>query len=368
MKTIILLIQLSLISFNTRAQLVLSHNNGNTDNIDQINCQPIVFSVSTSQVQYTNNTYLTRNGESNRIQKLLNPISNQLFYTFNPVSGAGTYQVVIETRFLWWVTSRTKSNEIVVNCTDPVPPTPEDEYLAGDWDGNGKDNIAVRRGNRILMDYDYDNNHNFIQTYGNGNTEDEYLVGDWDGDGKDNIAVRRGNEILMDYDYDGNHNFIQTYGNGNAEDEYLVGDWDGDCKDNIAVRRGNSILMDFNFDGDPDLIQTYGNGDIEDEYLVGDWDGDGKDNIAVRRGNRILMDYDYDGNHNQVQAYGNGYTEDQYLVGNWNGSCVDCSDQCKNCSGDCRDNIAVRKVNRILMDYDYDGNHDLLQTYGHGTN
>jgi hypothetical protein len=40
------------------------------------------------------------------------------------------------------------------------------------------------------------------------------LVGDWDGDGRDNIAVRRGNCVLMDVNYDGTHDREQCYGNG----------------------------------------------------------------------------------------------------------------------------------------------------------
>jgi len=90
--------------------------------------------------------------------------------------------------------------------------------------------------------------------------EDQYLVGDWNGDGKGNIAVRRGYGIWMDYNFDGQADRIQYYGNGNSEDQYLVGDWNGDGKDNIAVRRGNQIWMDYNFDAWNDSIQYYGNG------------------------------------------------------------------------------------------------------------
>ena len=229
----------------------------------------------------------------------------------------------------------------------------DDQYLEGDWDGDGRANIAVRRGNRILMNFNYDQNHDFDQYYGTGNSESEYLVGDWNGDGRDNIAIRRGNQILMDFDYDGNHDLVQYYGAGNSEDEYLVGDWDGDGRDNIAVRRGNQILMNFDYDRIHDLVQYYGAGNSEDEYLVGDWNGDGRDNIAVRRGNQILMNFDYDRIHDLVQYYGAGNSEDEYLVGDWD--------------GDGRDNIAVRRGNQILMNFDYDGNYDLEQYYGNGT-
>ena len=44
---------------------------------------------------------------------------------------------------------------------------------------------------------------------------------------KDNIAVRRGNQIIMDYNFDGQGDKTFSYGNGSSEDQYLVGDWDG---------------------------------------------------------------------------------------------------------------------------------------------
>jgi murein DD-endopeptidase MepM/ murein hydrolase activator NlpD len=153
-----------------------------------------------------------------------------------------------------------------------------------------EDLIDLPRRKTVLMDTDFDGAHNIKQSYGRGDQEDQYLVGDWDGDGRDNLAVRRGNiavrrwgKILMDTNFDGAHDILQHYGNGGSEDQYLVGDWDGDGRDNIAVRRGNKILMDTNFDGGHNVLQGYGAGNAEAEYLSGDWDGDGRSNVAVRR-------------------------------------------------------------------------------------
>ncbi|MEA5538343.1 choice-of-anchor Q domain-containing protein, partial [Limnoraphis robusta Tam1] len=175
--------------------------------------------------------------------------------------------------------------------TIPVPAESEiDQYLIGDWNGDGIDDLAIRDEFRVFMDYTRDGIPDIIQEYGRGNNEDEYLVGDWDGDGRDNLAVRRGNQVFMDTNFDGSYDVLQQYGTGNNEDEYLVGDWDGDGDDNLAVRRGNQVFMDTNFDGSHDVLQQYGTGNNEDEYLVGDWDGDGDDNLAVRRGNQVFMD------------------------------------------------------------------------------
>lgn len=251
-----------------------------------------------------------------------------------------------------WNTNLSASDAAFVSIVYPFP-VPEDQYLVGDWDGDGRDNLAVRRGNLILMDFNFDGEHDQAQFYGNGNSEDQYLVGDWNGDGRDNIAVRRGHVILMDYNFDGVHDQVQYYGLGNSEDQYLVGDWDGDGRDNVAVRRGHVVLMDYNFDGVGDQIQYYGLGSGEDQYLAGDWNGDGRDNLAVRRGHVVLMDFNFDGVADFAQGYGNGNSENQYLVGDWN--------------GDGRANLAVRRGHVILMDYNFDGAQDQVQYYGHGT-
>ncbi len=230
----------------------------------------------------------------------------------------------------------------------------EDEYLVGDWNGDGKDNIAVRRSNQILFDYDFDNviDHSFF--YGLGNDEDEYLTGDWNGDGKDNIAVRRGNHIIMDYNFDGIADRSFYYGIGNQEDEYIVIDWDGDGKDNIAVRRDNGIIIDFNFDGIVDNIQYFGIGNQEDEYLISDRDGDGKDNIGVRKGNNLTTHKPNNMSEYYSDSFGLGNTEDQYLIGDWD--------------GDGKDNLAVRRGNQIIMDYDFDNTPDFTFEFGQGTN
>lgn len=49
------------------------------------------------------------------------------------------------------------------------------------------------------------------QCDGNGASEDQYLVGDWDGDGRSNLAVRRGSCVLMDTNFDGVVDGTQCY-------------------------------------------------------------------------------------------------------------------------------------------------------------
>ncbi|MGA7304248.1 MAG: hypothetical protein WBW88_05215 [Rhodothermales bacterium] len=230
----------------------------------------------------------------------------------------------------------------------PVVSFSQDQYLVGDWNGNGKDNIAVRIGNRILMDTDGDGVPDKEQRFGNGNSEDEYLVGDWNNDGADHIAVRRGNRIVMDTNFDETPDREVVFGSGARDSQYLVGDWNGNGSSDFAVRRRNRITLDAARDAGPGKEYTFGRGN-DTHYLIGDWDGDGSSNFAVRRGNAVFMDTNFDTKVDIQQTYGDGDSESEYLVGDWD--------------GDGKDNLAVRRGNRILMDTNFDAKPDIELTF-----
>ncbi|WP_176554756.1 hypothetical protein, partial [Georgenia sp. 311] len=65
-----------------------------------------------------------------------------------------------------------------------------DAVLAGDWDGNGTDTLAVRRGS----EYHIKNSMTAgvadrVVVYGRAG--DSVTVGDWDGNGTDTLGVHR---------------------------------------------------------------------------------------------------------------------------------------------------------------------------------
>jgi len=235
----------------------------------------------------------------------------------------------------------------------------EDEYLVGDWDGDGCDDIAVRRGNLILMSTDRDDGlHDLEQRYGIGNGENEYLVGDWNDDGCDDLAVRRDNQIFWDANFDGLHDGTIVFGAGNIADQYVAADLNGDGLEDVSVRVHNDWERDLGlvWDGIGDGVTRFGNGNNEDEYLVGHWDpldGTTRQTYAVRRGNDVLMNFDFDGSHDFVQRFGTGASEDEYLVGDWD--------------GDGLDNLGVRRGNLLYLDTDFTGGHEILQRFGTGT-
>lgn len=69
-----------------------------------------------------------------------------------------------------------------------------------------------------------------------GRTGDGAYAGDFDGDGLDTIALRRGNVFhISNALQDGHSEWLIAYGRSN--DNVLIGDWDGDGVDTPAVNR-----------------------------------------------------------------------------------------------------------------------------------
>jgi hypothetical protein len=155
-----------------------------------------------------------------------------------------------------------------------------DQVLVGDWDGDGVDSPAVRRGNVYFLSNSFAGGAADVElTF--GRASDEVLVGDWDADGVDSLAVRRGNSYFLSNTLAGGAADVEL-AYGRAADRVLVGDWDGDGTDTLGVRRGNAYFLANSFAGGPaDVELTYGRSG--DAVLVGDWDGDGTDTLGVRR-------------------------------------------------------------------------------------
>ncbi|MCM3661188.1 glycosyl hydrolase family 18 protein [Georgenia satyanarayanai] len=190
-----------------------------------------------------------------------------------------------------------------------------DEVLIGDWDGDGRDSITVRRGNRFFVNNDPRGGPAGTE-FVYGRPGDVVLVGDWNGDGRDTLAVRRGATYHVKNSLSGGKaDHVIVY--GRAGDDIMVGDWNGDGRDTFAVRRGATYHVKNSLAGGrADTVFAYGRAD--DATLAGDWDGDGKDTFAVRRGNVYHVSNTLRaGRADVVTAYGRA--GDEVYVGDWNG-------------------------------------------------
>ncbi|TNC21497.1 hypothetical protein FHE66_00065 [Georgenia sp. 311] len=193
-----------------------------------------------------------------------------------------------------------------------------DTLLVGDWDGDGVDTVAVRRGSRYEFYDDHGSTPSSVVVYGRAG--DDVLVGDWNGDGKDTLAVRRGREYHVKNSLSGGP-ADQVIVYGRERDRVLVGDWNGDGKDTFAVRRYSVYHVKNSMSGgEADHVFRYGRD--SDLVLVGDWDGDGKDTITVRRGRSYYVNNRLAGGEaNSVFEFGR--PADASLVGDWDGDGVD---------------------------------------------
>lgn len=195
-----------------------------------------------------------------------------------------------------------------------------DTEIVGDWDGDGKDTVSLRRGNTFAV-----NNVSaptaapkFTAAY--GVPGDEYYVGDWDGDGKDSLAIRRGNVFHVSNRV-GAATADYAIAYGKPGDVVLVGDWDGDGRDTFAVRRGNEYhIRNTMSSGPADRVVPYGRAD--DEVFVGHFGGSAKDALAVRRGKTFYVSKSlHNGDADRVVDYGR--VGDRAFVGDWDGNRVD---------------------------------------------
>lgn len=151
------------------------------------------------------------------------------------------------------------------------------EGVYGDVLGVGVDTFVQREGNVFTL-YGPDGE---TSTMSFGRATDEYFVGDFDGDGRETIGLRRGNVFFLDNTWTGGAADV-SYDFGRAGDTILVGDFDGDGTDTISLRRGatNFVSNAFKVGAAP---TSFAYGRADDEALVGDWDHDGKDTISVLR-------------------------------------------------------------------------------------
>lgn len=239
--------------------------------------------------------------------------------------------------------------------------------LAGDFDGDGFDEVAVYKDGYWMIDINRNGQWEDTDLIAKlGDSIDRPVVGDWDGDGKDDIGIygpiweRDLEAIARDPGLPNPENVTNTdpknvpppsehatngarvmkltsygrqrvdvvdhvFGTGEREDTPITGDWNGNGIRSIGYFNAGIWQLDVNGDGKfnhLDTSATFGRaGDIP---LVGDFDGDGIEEIAVYRAGTWLIDTnsnrELDATDSTFRLGGQG---DQPVVGDWDGDGVD---------------------------------------------
>ncbi len=168
-----------------------------------------------------------------------------------------------------------------------------DLIAPADYDGDGKTDIAVWRGvvagaGNFAYFYILNSSDNSFRPVQFGATGDVPVSGDWDGDGKADLAVYRDGSLMGGQSFfyyrpssDASVNFRQIAWGG-AGDKPLVGDFDGDGKLDAAVFRPSTAAWYILQSSNNQVIAT-NFGTSTDIPTPADFDGDGRANIAVFR-------------------------------------------------------------------------------------
>ena len=194
---------------------------------------------------------------------------------------------------------------------------------AGDFNGDGKSDLLVHSGNSIQIFRSDGKQLSHVSSAvervpGSWQFQpnDHFYVGDFNGDGKDEVAVFNGSDWVMPYlglladdgsnglrliaRYDGD---INGWGGFAANDLFYVGDFNGDGKQDLYVFNGKDWSMTYvgmlrsngtgftlvnRFDGD---IPGWGGLAPNDQLFVGDFNGDKKSDLYIFNGLDWSMAY-----------------------------------------------------------------------------
>jgi hypothetical protein len=195
---------------------------------------------------------------------------------------------------------------------------PRDVPLFGDWDGDGADTPGMFRPSNgfVYLTNTLPPNGGVgvgdpDLTFFFGLGGDQVVVGDWDGDGRDTLGVRRGGKMFLT---NVNATTIAEYEYffGIAGDIAFGGDPDGDGRDSIFLYRPSSGFVYFTTTN-PLIVTVAPTADTlffgvpSDQFVVGDWDGDGADSIGIFRGSNFFL----------ANSLGDPNTEGDPVMADW---------------------------------------------------
>ena len=193
---------------------------------------------------------------------------------------------------------------------------PGDLPLAGNLDGDVRDDLCLYRDGLFLCDTAHDGGTPEV-TIAFGGAGDVPLLGDVNGDGKDDACLRRRRRFLCDTAHNGATAEVQILF-GRPADIPPLGDVDGDGDDDPCLYRAGRFFCDTAHDGRAaEVVVSFGSGG--DVPLLGDVDKDGDDDFCVFTGDRFLCDTAHDGGGAEVEIPFAGPAGTVPILGNLDG-------------------------------------------------
>lgn len=152
-----------------------------------------------------------------------------------------------------------------------------DVPVTGDWDGNGRTEVAVFHPRRTGSVFRLRRHDGRVSRVRLGSPLDRPVTGDWDGDGRTDVGVWKPRQQEFRLRKAGGRR--STVGFGRPGGAPLAGDWDGDGRTDLGAfvaRRRTFLLRSSN-----GSVRRVKFGAVGSVPAVGDWDGDGRDDLGT---------------------------------------------------------------------------------------
>lgn len=171
------------------------------------------------------------------------------------------------------------------------------QTLAGDWDGDGDDEVGLYDEATSAFFFRADDGTTTFENFGPLNQGWVALSGDWDGDGADGIGMYDAETSAFFFRTDDGVTSFTNYGPLNENWKPITGDWDGDGQDGIGLYDPDAAIFYLqNDDGVSAGNINFGSPSNDWVPVTGDWDDDGVDEVGLYdQTNGVVYKVDHDG-------------------------------------------------------------------------